>query len=431
MHRPSAHTPAPPRRRPGTVSPSQPLRGGGRSRRGRAAGARAGVCLAVLVLAASCADVDAPARAPGTTVDTMPDGRRIVANPAPPADAGARLDEVRRIGSAAGEGPDLFGRILDVELGPDGEILVLDGQAEEIRVFDTSGTHLRTLGRPGEGPGELSRPAGIALDGGRVWVMNWGNARFTAFDLATGGVVEERPRRASFGMFPWPGGVDRGGRLVDVGLSSDGEPAVLALDDEGVPTDTLALPADPPEGSIRFLQGERMMMSMALPFVPRPSWVPHPDGGIWTGPGSPYRLHHVAPGGDTLRTVSVARPPVEIPDPVRDSVAEVLAGRVAEVRDEGLRTEGEVRLPRAYASIEGLAIDAAGRVWVSVPGPDGRRRVWDVLAPDGTFVGSVAIPDDVEITSAPAIRGDLLALSALVDGVPRVIVYRIVGLGGG
>lgn len=45
----------------------------------------------------------------------------------------------------------------------DGNIHVLDGQAQELRVFDAQGTYATTLARRGQGPGELARAEAIAL----------------------------------------------------------------------------------------------------------------------------------------------------------------------------------------------------------------------------------------------------------------------------
>lgn len=381
--------------------------------------------LGLTLVLAGCGRGDAPDAGDRVTVDTLASGRVVVTNPSPEPDAeGAGLEEVLRLGSATAEGPELFGQILDVELGPQGEILVLDGHASEIRVFGADGDFLRTLGGPGEGPGELSRPAGMAVDGTRVVVMNWGNARYTIFDLDTGDLVEEHPRQAAFGMFPWPGRVDGNGRIVDVGLDGDGEPAALLLDGDFTPADTLDLPEDPEDSRIAFRQGDRMMMAMALPFTPRPQWTQHPGEGIWVGPGSPYRLHHVGASGDTLRTVVLDRDPLPVPPAVRDSVVAAVEERVAAYRDEGLQPDGEIEIPGAHPAYDGLTTDADGRLWVSEPAADGRGRRWDVFSADGVHQRSVGMPHGASGFASPSVRDGRMALIAETDGVPQVVIYR-------
>jgi len=49
-----------------------------------------------------------------------------------------------------------FGRLVDAEEGPGGRIYVLDQMAAQVRVFDSTGTHVMSFGQTGQGPGEFS-----------------------------------------------------------------------------------------------------------------------------------------------------------------------------------------------------------------------------------------------------------------------------------
>ena len=95
-------------------------------------------------------------------------GIAVVANPADgiwrPGE-GWRVVERLRIGTAEGEPEFQFGQIAGIARGSDGTLYILDQQAQEIRVFDSAGAYLRTVGRPGSGPGELSPAAGPILMG--------------------------------------------------------------------------------------------------------------------------------------------------------------------------------------------------------------------------------------------------------------------------
>lgn len=61
-----------------------------------------------------------------------------------------------RLGREGAEGPELFGRISDVNLDSDGNVLVLDELNFELRVFSPDGAFISWLGREGEGPLEFS-----------------------------------------------------------------------------------------------------------------------------------------------------------------------------------------------------------------------------------------------------------------------------------
>lgn len=66
-----------------------------------------------------------------------------------------RLQLIRDIG---GDG-NIFARIEYVVETPNGTLFVLDGSERNIKMFDSRGTHLRSISRQGSGPGELIGPS--------------------------------------------------------------------------------------------------------------------------------------------------------------------------------------------------------------------------------------------------------------------------------
>ena len=69
-----------------------------------------------------------------------------------------------QIGEMVGSKEEMFGEIVDIEKDSRGRILVLDRDNAEIRVFDSTGAYLFSVGARGEGPGEFVRPEWMALD---------------------------------------------------------------------------------------------------------------------------------------------------------------------------------------------------------------------------------------------------------------------------
>ncbi len=70
------------------------------------------------------------------------------------------LKELWRIGD---DDAVLFGLPVDVAVGPDKNIYILDTKLSEIKVISPEGTFLRIIGRSGEGPGEFSNATDITL----------------------------------------------------------------------------------------------------------------------------------------------------------------------------------------------------------------------------------------------------------------------------
>lgn len=96
------------------------------------------------------------------------------------AATGEVLGSFGALGDAAGETP----RIKDVAVDAAGHLWISDGFLDSVAVFDRDGTFLMSLGRTGQGPGELSLPAGIAAHGdGRVVVADSINRRLQFFTL--------------------------------------------------------------------------------------------------------------------------------------------------------------------------------------------------------------------------------------------------------
>ncbi|MEX2285252.1 MAG: 6-bladed beta-propeller [Gemmatimonadota bacterium] len=143
---------------------------------------RSRVFLLGLIAAAACGGIDSdPSIRPQFV--RLPNGALRVRGP----DDGVwgakpwRLTEERRIGRMEGEDPDLFGQPWAVEQDELGRIYVLDQQSKDVRVFAADGKHLRTIGRPGGGPGEFSNPFGLLWDSaGNLWVVDIGHARYSA-----------------------------------------------------------------------------------------------------------------------------------------------------------------------------------------------------------------------------------------------------------
>lgn len=84
-------------------------------------------------------------------------------------------------GDGVGPGHDLL-FVSDAALLADGSLVVISGGTHDVRHFAADGTHLRTIGREGEGPGEFEAPGGLqVLSSGEVLVYDQGNLRLTRF----------------------------------------------------------------------------------------------------------------------------------------------------------------------------------------------------------------------------------------------------------
>jgi len=386
------------------------------------------ICL-LCYLITSCGRPVADSDGWSGTVDTLESGRVVIHNPDVPSRGWSwELRESFRLGAFLEEGPELFGQIAGLELDGEGRVYVLDGQASEIRVFGRDGAFLRSFGQKGEGPGELENGSGLAFDSqGTLWVLNWGNGRYSGFDPVQGEAKREPRRRVAFASFPWRGEFEGGGRLVDVGLGQDGNPAVLRLDTAFAPTDTLVLPEPSEDDRIFLREGSVTIASVLDPFAPRPVWAPRPAGGILVSDGSAFRVHRVDFTGDTVATMELARDPAPTTRAERDSAVaaiDQMAGSLGGVAASRRPN------PRATKPAHGqMFVDDQDRTWVQAIPSAGGEPSWEVFGPGGKYLGPVAMPDAPSFLP-PVVRGNRMSLATQVQGIPVVVVYDLVNVTG-
>ncbi len=88
------------------------------------------------------------------------------------------LLEARTVLSLGGDndgGAEMFAAIADVEVGPAGDVFVLDEQYQEVRIFDPRGGFVGKIGGIGDGPLEFRYANGIVLlRDGRLFVSSRG-----------------------------------------------------------------------------------------------------------------------------------------------------------------------------------------------------------------------------------------------------------------
>ena len=141
------------------------------------------VATAAFALALSaCGDARKSATDADVAIDTI--GDTIVVRTLSGSVWGGDATLVPEVSIGELDGPDeyLFGNVTSIAVDDDRTVYVFDGQAQHIRIFDSAGTYIRTLGRPGEGPGEFARAEAVAvLPDDRVVVRDAGDKNIQVF----------------------------------------------------------------------------------------------------------------------------------------------------------------------------------------------------------------------------------------------------------
>ncbi|WP_419940645.1 hypothetical protein [Candidatus Palauibacter sp.] len=365
-----------------------------------------------------------------------------------------RVERDLTIGTETGMPEYQFGRVVDVEVRPDGRIYALDQMSARVRVFNSRGEYLFSFGGLGEGPGELSNhePLGalavLADSAGDLLVVDRVSNRLNRFtgdgeflgyvDL---GVQSGRVEPIVSAVLPngdhlvhrvvrdtWNGILrvgSRDGRILDTLLAFSLQPRAWGL-------------------AQRNAQGrtEALMHS--------PLWAILPDGRVVAGRSDQSSFQVWGPN---KRLEMVVRRHEENPV-LSESGQERYLDRLMEIWETMFKDEGESEEwveeqigrgrevyipPERLPAVTGFAWGPEGTIWVRAARPvelmtwhvlyarppvrEFWSRNWDVFSADGRLLGTVVLPPRFTLLR---IRG-LYIYGVEEDdlGVQRVVRLRL------
>ena len=328
-----------------------------------------------------------------------------------------------RIGSAMSEGPDLFGAIYSFDVDAWGRIFVLDDHAQEVRIFNSDGTFVRTVGRKGEGPGEFTQAVSIDLSrNGEIWVMGMGQGRVSIFDTTGAYLRQEQTNTGGWTVKPYPGGFDAMGRY-NVMIQSAGSKWMARFDLSYNPIDTIPIPENPLE--LEFFETPRT--SVSVPFQGSMRWCFSPAGTVWTLLTARYELTEMTTGGEVLRRVTKDHEPIPVTDEEREEAIENLDWFTS----QGGRIDRS-KFPKSKPSTASFFIDDEGNLWVeqqvAASDADNAGHLFDLFDAEGRYLGTLRLPFSLAWSRpVPIVRkGVLYGVTSDEIGVLYVVRARIV-----
>lgn len=364
------------------------------------------------------------------SIDTLPSGVVVVTNPASgiwDSTTTWRVVEEVRIGTLEETGPELLGDVTAVEMDAAGRLYVLEGQAQELRVFDRDGQHVRTIGRKGGGPGEFNQAIGMAWSpAGDLWVIDPQNNRISVIDTA-GTFVTSHPAIGGWIYSPWPGGFDTAGAFYtyvpEIG-SADFGLLMVRYDTAMHPLDTLRPPRYPGEQEyFEFQSPQGGGWQTSVPFTPGFEWRLTTAGDFWAALTGPYELIHVTGHGDTLMRITRAFDPVSV---TGEDVDSAIAGLEWFTRQGGKVDRS--RIPGVKPAVDGMFVAEDGYLWVAATTRDRADEgfLLDIFDPAGRYLGPLRLPFRLSGYPIPVIRnGFVIGVTRDELEVPFVVRARI------
>lgn len=370
------------------------------------------------------------------------------------------LELEARVGVLEGAPEYELGRVSQVAVGAGNAFVIADDAIPALRIFDSTGTFVRVIGRLGDGPGEYRAMGGVrTLPDGRI--VLWDNRRRMLTTYSDTGAVLATAMVPSGLYSSELLHVERDGTawvrtvvlepetLLNPLLPRSMPHAWIRLSPDGVVRDTVFEPAlaeRVPSFALWSVTGydrpfprERLNTVSVL-------------GDVISGDNSTYAFERRARDGTVQRVQRVLDPvPVRAGERAEWEawarfMEEQARNRPANARAINLDPINvRYEIPRYKPAYRALHSDADGRVWVqryvaadSVPGPERSasdqrpRRTWrepstfDVFDTSGDWLGTATLPGKTRFADA---RGrQLWVIGAGENGEDIVARYRVVAV---
>jgi hypothetical protein len=348
-----------------------------------------------------------------------------------------------RLGVVEGPRELQFTSVVGAALLDDGTLVVADNEAMQLRWFAADGTHLRSAGRRGDGPGEFRQIFSLARIGpdsvvvwdtalrrATVFDRNGHVARTVRLEAPTGGPAASYSLRpvhpadsgwisVAHGFVPPP--LHIAGPLIRrspiLVLRHNGAGAVVDTIARG-DADELLVPAE------RLLPNQYGNARFMTPHGALRTYVAPGAGRVHVARSDAFRIESFAGDGRLLRVVTFPRQEYEY------TAAEFEERRSRSIgsapTEERARSVAEMMNPRfrpaRRPTLTDLRVDADGRLWVREWGVAGDEPArWLVLDADGRADAVAEIPRGIELLYLAADAAVVTTRDEL--GVPFVTVH--------
>ncbi|MCY3704224.1 MAG: hypothetical protein OXH08_01795 [Gammaproteobacteria bacterium] len=366
-----------------------------------------------LIFGAACAGDGGQGDAPSTTVRDSA-GIEIVESTRPlwSDSDGWRVESAPVLDlSASGAGPNHeFFQVRGVRRLSDGSLAVANGSSNEVRLYSADGSHTASLGGEGDGPGEFRAIVGFDNADDSLIVLD-ANGRVTFF----------APDLALLGTFsvPLPSGViaesnavahlGNGEIVVETRtrfmFGYEGESAILRQPGGLFRVDAAGESAD----SIGVTAGNEVFMHVSSgggafagpPLFGRDAFVATHAGRILLGDAIDMQVEEWTADGAPARILRIPGYPLELSADAFEREREALMPEdPTEVRPMNLEFLQDMPVPDRRPAYADMKVDPTGAIWLRpflAPNEGDGPETWQVLGPDGAWLGGVEIPADFSV----------------------------------
>ena len=292
-----------------------------------------------------------------------------------------------------GSNPDeSFSQVSTFVVDGEGTIFALDFKDQKIKVFDRTGKYLRSIGKPGQGPGELGMASGIQLTGDNTLVVEDTTNRRLALFKPTGEFIKNISTSDKLGLVNIL--LDGKGNVLgrEMGLAEGNAKMFFEIkkfDPDLKPFFTL----DKIEFPIPIPGSGTKMNILDLISV----YQFDPAGNIYYGRNANYEIKVYSPEGKHVRTIQKEYDPVKVTQKDIDEMLE----RIPNVAG-GANIKDMISFPDFFPPYQYFLLDDQGRIYVRTytKGKVKGEYVIDVFDPEGRFISQFITKTDLRLLKA-------------------------------
>ena len=321
-------------------------------------------------------------------------------------------------------------------------ILVLVAGHRELRIYGADGTWVRTIGRDGDGPGEMRSPGGVFVSGDSIFVIDNQLSRVTAISthgdplgvwafptLEAIGRIQPGQRLDDGRWIGWGGIRFANGEMPATGLSR--QPVTYWLFPAHLPpvADTiLTTPGTEQHLNINTgADGQVVSATVHMPPLARSApMAADQDRFIW-GDNAHRELRVTTLSGALTTILRWDAPVIPVDEPLVARMKVAALARIGDNERARDRIAALYAIPSPAPEVpyfSGIHLDPNGAIWVreyQLTTSDSVR--FRIFQRDGQFLGSLALP--VRTTVHDIGRDQILTVWQDDDDLEHVRVYRI------
>jgi len=351
--------------------------------------------LSVIILLISCGKQKAEWKG---TIEEV-NGVTVVKNPKEPMypEDVFSLEEELSIGEAEGPKEYMFSSLRHISVDDRGYIYALDYKEKHIKVYNGKGEYIATMGKAGQGPGDLNGPRKVCITlQYEVMVPDSWNNRLTFFSLE--GEFIRSITTTPLELLETK--IDSKGNIIGVDIVRDEESSRWELKKFDSELNYLFSLDSSPIPDIRNLN----------PFLPSLSWDIDKNDQIISGYPDKYEIKIFNPEGILIRKIQKDYEPLEIAEEELERLKDFPPAIKLDV-------------PKHHAAYWSFFVDDESRIfvftWEKVPDED--KRYFDVFDSEGKYIAKLPLKRGTQVIK----KNKLYAIEVDEDGYHVIKRYKV------